>query len=162
VTAKKSLHFFWGIILILLGAWVGFIAARATFTLIRNIELLSNPWLIGILLLRALLSAFCIWIGSREFQRATGQDVKEPRFRWGRMLAGTCLVFLSLRAQFSPSPTDLKAENADQALGMRFATIFMVLAGMFLVAYSFKPRKSQSQLESTSQSNSAQDATYRG
>lgn len=162
MTAKKSLHFFCGIILILLGAWVGFIAARVTFTLIRNVELFSNPWLIGILLLRAVLSAFCIWIGSREFQRATGQDVKEPRFRWGRMLAGTCLVFFSLRAQFSPGPTDLKADNADQEFGMRIETIFMVLAGMFLIAYSFRPRKTQSQLESISNSDSAQDATYRG
>lgn len=156
---KKPLHLFLGIVLIFLGAWFGFTVARVLFNLIRNPGGFSNPWLVGNLFLTAALGVFCIWIGSREFQRATGQDVKELRFRWGRMLAGTYLVFFSLQSHFSPSPSDLKADNADQAFGMRIATISVVLAGMFLIAYSFKPRKSQSQLESTSKSNSAQGAT---
>lgn len=162
MTIRKTLHFFCAIILILLGAWFGFIVARTAFNLIRSSELFSNPWFIGNLVLSAILGAFCVWMGSREFQRGTGQNVKQPRFRWGRMLAGTYLVFSSLEAQFSPSAGALKAENADQEFGMRIATIFMVLAGMFLIAYSFRPRKTQSQLESISNSDSAQDATYRG
>lgn len=159
MSTKKSFHFFWGIILILLGAWFSLIVARTTFNLIRDSELFSNPWLIGNLVLSAVLGAFCIWMGSREFQRGTGQNVEQPRFRWGRMLAGTYLVFSSLEVHFSPSPSALKADNADQQVGMRIATIFMVLAGMFLIAYSFRPRKTQSQLESISNSNSAQGET---
>ena len=159
MTIRKSLHFFCGITLILLGAWFAFIVARTAFNLIRDSELFSNPWFIGNLVLSAVLGAFCIWMGSRELQRATGQDVTQPRFRWGRMLAGTYLVFSSLETHFSPSPGALKADNADQEFGMRIATIFMVLAGMFLIAYSFRPRKTQSQLESISNSNSAQGET---
>jgi hypothetical protein len=153
VANKKSLHFFWGIVLILLGAWFGFIVARVTFNLIRNPGGFPSPWLIGNLLLLITWSIFSVWVGSREFQRATGQKVKEPRFRWGRMLAGIYLVFGSLKSHFSPNPNDLKADNESQAVGMRIATLLMVLAGMLLVAYSFKPRKSQP-LEEISQSNS--------
>src|SRR5579859_8155639 len=108
---KKSLHFFLGIVLILLGAWFGLVVARTALTLIRNTEGFSNPWLIGNLVLRIGLGAFCVWMGSREFQRATGQDVKEPRFRWGRMLAGTWLVFSSLESHIAPSPNAFKADN---------------------------------------------------
>ncbi len=151
---KKSLHFFLGIVLILLGAWFGLVVARTALTLIRNTEGFLNPWLIGNLVLRIGLGAFCVWMGSREFQRATRQDVKEPRFRWGRMLAGTWLVFSSLESHIAPSPNAFKADNDAQAAGMLIATIVMVLAGMFLIAYSFKPRKSQP-IETMSQSNLA-------
>jgi hypothetical protein len=74
------------------------------------------------------------------------------------MLAGTGLVFVSLASHFSPSPNAYKAENDAQAAGMQGATILMVLVGLFLVGYSFKPRKPQS-LEMISQNNSAQDGT---
>jgi uncharacterized membrane protein len=145
---KKSLHFFLGIVLILLGAWFGLIAARAAFNLIRNIERFSNPWLIGSLVLWTASGAFCVWMGTREFQRATGQNVKKPTFRWGRMLAGTYLVFVSLASHVAPSPNAFKADNEAQAAGMLIATILMVLVGLLLIASSFKARKSQSQPES--------------
>lgn len=156
---KKSLHLFLGIVLILLGAWFGLIAARAAFNLIRNTEGFSNPWLIGILVLWTASGAFCIWMGTREFQRATGQNVKKPTFRSGRILAGTYLVFVSLKSHVASSPNAFKADNEAQAAGMLLATILMLLVGMCLVAYSVKPRKSQSQIESISKSNSAQGET---
>ena len=155
---KKSVHFFLGIVLVLLGAWFGFIVARAAFNLIRNIEGFSNLWLIGDLVIRIGLAAFCVWMGTREFQRATGQDIKTPKFRWGRMLAGTWLVLSSLESHIAPSPNAFKADNESEAAGMLIATMLMVLAGMFLIAYSFKPRKSQP-LETMSQNNSAQGET---
>ncbi len=150
---KKALHFFLGIILICLGAWFGLTVARVIFKLIRNPGGFSNPWLTGNLVLRIGLGAFCVWIGSREFQRATGQVVKEPRFRWGRMLAGASLVFVSLWSHFSPSPNAYKAENEAQASGMLMATILMVLVGLWLTISSFKGRKSQSGFKSTPESN---------
>lgn len=153
---KKPLHLFLGIVLIFLGAWFGFIAARVIFNLVRNPGGFSNPWLIGNLLLRIALAAFCIWMASREFQRATGQNIKLPKFRWGRMLAGTWLVFSSLESHIAPSPSALKADNESQAAGMLIATISMALVGLWLIASSFKARKSQSQLEPVSENSSAQ------
>jgi len=158
---KKPLHLFLGIVLILLGALFGLVVAKVTFNLIRNPGDFSNRWLIGDLILRIALGAFCVWIGSREFQRATGQDVKKPRFHWGRMLAGTWLVFSSLESHIAPSPNAFKADNDAQAAGMLMATILMVLVGLWLIAASFKPRKSQAQLEPVSESNSAQDDNIR-
>jgi hypothetical protein len=114
---KKPLHLFLGIILIFLGAWFGLTVARVLFNLIRNPVAFSNPWLPGNLVLRIALAAFCVWIGSREFQRATGQNVKEPRFRWGRLLAGASLVFVSLESHFVPSSNAFKADNDAQAAG---------------------------------------------
>jgi cytochrome bd-type quinol oxidase subunit 2 len=148
MTNKKPLHLFLGIVLIFLGAWCGLTVARVIFNLIRNPGGFSNPWVTGNLVLRIGLAAFCVWIGSREFQRATGQDVKKPKFRWGRMLAGASLVFMSLGSHFSPSPNAYKAENEAQAAGMLIATMLMVLVGLLLIASSFKARKSQSQPES--------------
>lgn len=152
---KKPLHLFLGIVLIFLGALFGLIVAKVTFNLIRNPGSFSNPWLIGEQVLRIGLGAFCVWIGSREFQRATGQDVKMPRVRWGRMLAGTWLLFSSLESHIAPSPNALRADNESQAAGMLIATISMVVAGLWLIASSLKPSKSQP-LEAISQSNSAQ------
>lgn len=150
MTTKKSLHFFWGIILILLGAWFGLIVSRTTFSLIRHPGGFSNPWLIGDLPLLIMWSIFSVWVGSREFQRATGQDVRKPKFRWGRMLAGASLVFRSLESHISPSPNAFKADNDSQAAGMLMATILMVLAGLLLIAFSFKSAESQPQFESIS------------
>jgi len=140
---KKPLHLFLGIVLICLGAWFGLTVARVIFNLIGNPGGFTNQWLTGSLLLRIGLGAFCVWIGSREFQRATGQIAKEPRFRWGRMLAGASLVFVSLASHFSPSPNAYKAENEAQAAGMLMATLLMVVVGLWLIASSFKTRKSQ-------------------
>lgn len=157
---KKPLHLFLGIVLILPGALFGLIVAKVISNLIGNPGGFLNPWLIGEQVVRIGLGIFCVWIGSREFQRATGQEVKEPRFHWGRMLAGTYLVFFSLKSHFSPSPKDLKANNDAEAAGMMMATILMMLAGMLLVAYSVKPRKSQP-LEGISQNNSDQAKNVR-
>jgi hypothetical protein len=132
---------FLGIVLILLGALFGLAVTKVTFNFIRNPGRFSTPWLIGEQILRLGLAAFCVWIGSREFRRATGQDVKEPRFRWGRMLAGAWLVFFSLESHFAPSPNALRPDNESEAAGMLIATMLAVLAGMLLIAYSFKPRK---------------------
>lgn len=145
---KKSLHLFFGIVLVLLGAWFGYIVARFIFYLVRNPGGFSNRWLIGDLPLLIAWSIFSVWVGSREFQRATGQDVGKPRFRWGKMLAGVTLVFRSLESHIAPSPNAFKADNDAQAAGMLMATILMVLVGLWLMAASFKSRKSQSQLES--------------
>ena len=153
---KKSLHLFMGIALILFAAWSGLVVARTTFNLIQNVEKFSNPWLIGNLVLRISLGVFCVWMGTHEFQRATGQDIKMPKFRWGRMLAGTWLIFSSLESHIAPSPNAFKADNDAQAAGMLIATIVMVLVGLVLIALSFNARKSQPGLKSTPKSNSLQ------
>jgi hypothetical protein len=94
MSGKKSLHLFWGVVLILIGALLGLIVARAIFNLVRKLRGPSDPWLIGGLVLLSALCAFCVWMGTREFQRATGQEVRKPTLRWGRMLAGICMVHL--------------------------------------------------------------------
>lgn len=140
---KKSVHLFLGVVLIFLGALPGLTVAKVTFNFIRNPGRFSNSWLIGEQVLRIGLGAFCVWIGSREFQRATGQDIKMPMVRWGRILAGTWLVFFSLESHFAPSPNALRADNESEAAGMLLATILMVLVGLWLLASSFKPRESK-------------------
>lgn len=151
---------FLGIILICLGAGVGFIVARILFNLIRTSGGFENRWMIGYPVLCTALGTFCVWMGSREFQRASGQEVKEPGFRWGRMLAGIWIVFSSLKSHYSPSPNALKADNDSEAAGMLIATIAMTLAGMLLIAYSVKPRKPQP-IEAVSQSDSDQAENVR-
>lgn len=158
---KKPLHLFLGIVLILLGALFGLAVAKVTLDVIRNPDRFLNPWLIGEQVVRIGLGTFCVWMGTREFQRATGQEVKEPGLRWGRMLAGIWLVFASLKSHYSPNPNDLKADNEAQAAGMLIATIAMTLAGMLLIAYSVKPRKPQPQVEPISESNSTHDDNMR-
>src|SRR5438309_6947627 len=123
MTNKKPLHLFLGIVLILLGALFGLIVAKVTFNLIRAPGRFSTPWLIGEQVLRIGLGAFCVWIGSREFERATGHEVKEPGFRWGRMLAGIWLVFFSLKSHFLPNTNTFKADNDAEAAGMLIGTM---------------------------------------
>lgn len=160
MTNKRPLHFFLGIVLILLGALFGLIAVKVTFNLIRDPGRFSNPWLIGRQVLRIALGAFFVWIGSREFERATGHAVKEPGFRWGRMLAGTWLVFYSLESHFSPSPNGLKADNETEAVGMLIGTMLPMLVGVLLVVYSVKPRNPQP-LEAILESHSDQPENVR-
>jgi membrane protease YdiL (CAAX protease family) len=143
---KKPLHLFLGIVLILVGALLGLIVARGAFNLLRKTAGPSDAWLIGGLALFASAGVFCVWIGTREFQRATGQEVRKPQFRWGRMLAGTCLVFSSLKSHIAPSPNAFKADNPAEAAGMLMVTVFIVLAGLGLIASSFKSLKSKPQL----------------
>jgi hypothetical protein len=73
--------------------------------------------------------------------------VLKSKFRWGKLLAGAFIAFFALESHFVPSPNALKADNAAQAAGMQGATILMVLAGLALMAFAFKPRKSAPQAE---------------
>jgi hypothetical protein len=155
MSGKKSLHLFWGIVLILIGALLGLIVARAIFNLVRKLGGPSDPWLIGGLVLLGALCAFCVWMGTREFQQATGQEVRKPTLRWGRMLVGICIVFISLKSHVAPRPNALKADNPGEATGMLLATVFMVLIGLWLAASSFKPRKTKAQLGPTPNNSSA-------
>jgi hypothetical protein len=87
----------------------------------------------------SLLAAFLIWIGSRAVRRGRGQLVPATRIKWGRVLAGIWLVFFSFKSHFAPDANAYQADNASQAFGMLAATIFMLAAGIFLIAHSLKP-----------------------
>jgi hypothetical protein len=130
---RKLLHLFFGIVLVMLGALTSLAASRTVFAYIRA-GILPDLWGTGGVILDILLAAFCVWIGTNEFKRATGQEVVKTRFRWGRLLAGVCLVFFSLSSHLKPSPDALKADNDAQAAGMLVATISLVVLGVVLVA----------------------------
>jgi membrane protease YdiL (CAAX protease family) len=161
MSGKKSLHLFWGVVFILIGGLLGLIVAQAIFNLVRKLGGPSDPWLIGGLVLLGALCAFCVWMSTREFQRATGQEVRKLTLRWARMLAGICMVFISLKSHIAPSPNALKADNPGEAAGMLMATVFMVLIGLWLAASSFKPRKPKPQLNPTLENSSAQGENMR-
>jgi len=143
MAARKPLHTFFGIVLVLLGAFFAFNTARNVFHLAGIKRGLLDAWLMSELLLSALLGAFCIWVGSNELKRAGGEQVRKTRFRWGRLLAGVFIVFMSLRSHFHPDANSLKADNDAQAAGMLIATCAIALAGLALIAYAFKPRKQE-------------------
>jgi hypothetical protein len=107
---QKPLHLFFGIVLVILGGAFGLVVAAGAFVSIRSANMpdLSK---MGRLIIFAALGAFCIWNGTNEFRRATGQEVNKPKFRWGRLLAGTYILFFSLNSHFAPSPNALKADN---------------------------------------------------
>lgn len=146
---RKSLHLFFGIVLVLLAAIIGFAIARTAFACIRAGVFLGS-WEMGNVILYGLLGVFCLWIGTNEFKRATGQRVLKTKFRWGRLLAGLYLVFSSLNSHLHPSPNDLKADNDAQAAGMLFATFVMVAIGLVLIVLSFKPREQEALAKSES------------
>ena len=146
MAVRKSVHLFLGIVLLLVGALTELVVARAAFTLARRSGGL-DPWMIGGLILFAALGAFFIWIGNNEFKRSSGQTVRKSKFSWGKLLAGAFIAYFALESHFVPSPNALKADNAAQAAGMQGATILMVLSGLALMAFAFKPRESTPQAE---------------
>jgi hypothetical protein len=147
---RKPLHLLFGIVLVILGAALGLLVARASFQYIRA-RVLPGYWFAGGMVLYILLGAFCVWIGTNEFRRATGQIVRKPKFRWGRLLAGAYFVFFSLNSHFAPGPNSLKADNDAQAFGMLISTILTVAIGLVLMALAFKPRKMEAIVEMGSQ-----------
>jgi len=147
---RKPLHLFFGIVLVILGAAFGLLAARASFQYVHA-RVLPGYWFAGGMILFILLGAFFVWIGANELRRATGQIVKKPKFRWGRLLTGAYFVFFSLHSHFAPSPNSLKADNDAEAFGMLISTILMVSIGLVLMALAFKPRKMEVTAEIASQ-----------
>lgn len=149
---RKPLHLFFGIVLVISGAVLALLVMRICFHSIRD-RVLPDYWLAGGMALYILLGAFCVWIGANEFRRATGQLVRKPNFRWGRLLAGTYFVFFSLNSHFAPGPNGYKADNDAQAFGMLMSTILMVIIGLVLMALAFKPRKAEPALAMSAVTN---------
>jgi hypothetical protein len=145
---RKPLHLFFGIVLVILGAAFGLALPGTAFRYIRNATV-PHLWTIGRSIIFVALGAFCIWNGTREFRRATGQKVNKPGFRWGRLLAGTYILFFSLNSHFAPSPNRLKADNEAEAAGMMIANMVGVLLGVLLIVCSFDPREAEPALELT-------------
>jgi hypothetical protein len=126
-----------GIASIFLGSVLGLLMVRAL--LLSANWAAKNAWNIGGIFVFCLLAAFLIWIGSRAVRRGRGQLVPATTIKWGRVLAGVWLVFFSFKSHFAPDANVYQADNPSQAFGMLAATIFMLAAGIFLIAHSLKP-----------------------
>lgn len=146
MTNRKPLHLFFAIVLVIFGAVLGYAVARDAFVHIVCIRagIPLDGWDIGRVGLFALLGAFCVWVGANQFKRATGQQVRKQRFRWGRLLTGAFIVFYSLKSWIRPSANALKADNDAQAQGMLMFTACAVILGLVIMAFSFKQRKQAS------------------
>jgi len=86
---------FWGIVSVLVGSWFGYTTARNLFSF--SWSSVANPecrWLLASLLPFSAMAVYFVWVGKNQLQRAGGQEVKKPQFRWGRFLFGLYLTFL--------------------------------------------------------------------
>ena len=126
-----------GVASIFLGAVLGLLMVRAL--LLSANWAVKSVWNIGGMFVFCLLAAFLIWIGSRAVRRGRGQLVPATTIKWGRVLGGIWLVFFAFKSHFVPEANAYQADNASQAFGMLAATIFMLAAGIFLIAHSLKP-----------------------
>jgi hypothetical protein len=132
---------FWGILSVLVGAWLGYAALRNLFFLDWRTANARALWFLASLVPSSAMTVYFVWLGRNELRRAGGEEVPKPRFRWGRLLLGFCLVFFALKGHFAPGPNTLKADNDTEALGMFLATVVMVSIGTMLMAFAFRPAK---------------------
>jgi hypothetical protein len=139
VLAGKLKHLFWGAVSILVGAFFGYATAR---NLLRSSAIATRDgWILAACFLFAATAVYFVWVGNNQLQRASGQDVKKPRLRWGKLLLGFWIAFISLKAHFEPGPNALRADNEAEAGGMLLATLLTMGVGLLLMVLAFRPPK---------------------
>jgi hypothetical protein len=134
---------FWGIVSVLAGALLGYAALRNLLYLqldlhwrIANSEVV---WFMASVVPVSALAVYFVWVGKNQLQRAGGQEVPRPRFRWGRLLLGFYLTFFALKSHFAPGLNAFKADNDTEAMGMLGSTVVMTIVGALLMAFAFRP-----------------------
>ena len=132
---------FWGVVSVLVGAWLGYAAMRNLLYLHWRIANAEVAWFMASVVPVSALAVYFVWLGKNQLQRAGGEEVPKPRFRWGKLLLGFCLVFFALKGHFAPGPNTLKPDNDTEAQGMLVAMVAMVSVGTVLMALAFRPIK---------------------
>jgi hypothetical protein len=132
---------FWGIVSVLVGSLLGYLTVRNLFFFNLRIANRDAVWFTASLVPMSALVVYFVWLGKNQLQRAGGQEAKKPRFRWGRLLLGSCIVFFALEGHFASGPDALKADNESEALGMLLAFVVMLSVGVLLMALTFRPPK---------------------
>jgi len=142
---------FWGIVSVLVGSWFGYATARNLF--FSSWSSVVNPecrWLLASLLPFSAMAVYFVWVGKNQLQRAGGQEVKKPQFRWGRLLSGFYLTFFALKSHFAPGLNRFKPDNDAQAIGMSGANVMILSVGVLLLAFAFSPVKQKLSGEASS------------
>jgi len=129
-----------GSVSIVAGALFGYVAASDLF-FHAGVTTVREAWFLAGFFLLAAAAVYFVWVGNNQLQRASGQQVKSPRLRWGRLLLGFTLVFAALKRHFAPEPTTLKADNEAQAAAMLSAVFVLVGVGVLLMVLAFRPPK---------------------
>jgi hypothetical protein len=151
--ARRPTHLFWGIVALLVGAYFGYLAARTVYIAGRGFFLLHYDlatrewvWFMASFFPLSALAAYCIWMATRQLQRAGGQQINTPKVRWGRFVLGLWIIFTALKSHLAPGLNVLRPDNAAQALGMSAARFVMVLIGIVLMCLAFKPKSPEKEM----------------
>jgi hypothetical protein len=114
-----------------------------------------DPWQTGGAILVLPIAASLVWIGVRALQRAGGRQLAPPRVRWGRLAFGCFTLFIAVKGQFTPNEGPFFPDNADQAIGMKAASILIELGAIALIVTALRRK------EKILVGDSATDATAR-
>jgi hypothetical protein len=140
MTGRKILHLVLGCLALALGAWIAVMALRSLVYLGR--AGIFDGWTVAEVLLRFSGAAYFIWIGSRAIRRV-GQEVPATKIGWGRLLLGVVFIYLQIKDLAVPSSRRFQPDNADEAFGMRIAGAIFLIAGVGLIFWAFRKKKSK-------------------
>lgn len=146
-------HTFWGSVSIIVGALTAYAAARNLYW--SSTIAARDAWILAACFPFAATAVYFVWVGNNQLQRASGREMKKPRLRWGRLLLGFWLAFVSLKSHFAPGPSSLKPDNDAEAAGMLFATFLTVAVGLLLMVLAFRPPKEKPAQNASSGGNAA-------
>jgi hypothetical protein len=125
-----------GVVAIIVGCLVGLL-------LIRRVAVghIANIWIALSDLFVASFAAYLISVGVRGLRYSiSGERDASPRFKWGRILAGSWLIFSEIKNYYHPAPNLLKASNQGEAVGMGIMFVVLVLIGGWLVITGIRAR----------------------
>ena len=138
--ARKSVHMFWGILFVLVGAFFGWSAARVLYRFQWKL-IAEDLWFLASFLPLSSLATYLVWHGNRQLQQAGRQDVPTPRRRWGLLVLGFWIIFASLKNHFSPGPGKLQPDNQAESAIMSLTAAGIAGFGVVLMLLGLTPRK---------------------
>lgn len=141
MTAKYRCFQCFGVVYVVCGCLDASLLLR--IVLIGHVD---SAWTVLQFALIGAVSAYLFYIGLRLFRYGDSQEKPVPRFRWGRILCGTWLVFINANNYFHPAPNLLKPSNATEAASMNVMSIVMSMVGLYLIAWGFSQRNGAAHL----------------
>jgi hypothetical protein len=158
---RKPIELACGALAITGGALFAFVAEHMVLDYIRCRPLFERSYSRGAIIdviPFAATSAFLLWLGVRCIRRGSGQQINVPKIRWGRVLSGMWIIFLSLKAYFSPPRHPSDAGEAGRASAMLFLSCMFVVFGAAIAALGFTWRKNDFGEMAIDQADASQNA----